>query len=308
MFWFLIFSAGLAVFLLASAVFSPPRVKRKKKEKPAAKKREKGKTGGDTETEKAPRLTHSKFIKPSMPLVLAAIAVPAAVYWLTRWPALAFMFFCAVAITPYLKVSNSPRQKDINACETVEKLADNIINMTAAGASLPAALEESLKIPTTTFQEGSKECLRKLKGNMAAGILEVRNQIRHSMGDMLAATLYYAYTSEATGAVGEPVGAVRDAAREIGQMEKRVMREQTEGYMNVKVVLWITLCMMAAQKRIGGVGGVFDIYDTPTGQMLLLAVGFLIAMGVWMGINLSQGKPFLRIGLDISASQEQKTQ
>lgn len=242
--------------------------------------------------EETERENPSIFIPPTFKLILATVGLCAFTYWLTGWWAMTLLMFLAVQVTPYMSVANTQRAKNIQAISNAEKMCNNIISIIGSGAATEMAIAESLKNPTVEFKKGAAKVLIKYRQDVNAGILELKKQLGHSIGDMLCVTLAYVVNSPATGNVLESLRGISDAASELMKMEKRTMVKQKEGFFSAKTTMWMSLAIMLSQVRFGTN---YDVYDSLTGQGVLLGIGMVMAFGVWLTINLSKGKGMVRI-------------
>lgn len=223
----------------------------------------------------------------------AAVAAGVAVGWLTKWPVMGFFYFSAVMAMPWLTTKNSQRQRNISAVETVEKLADSIVALVAGGRKVEQAAEIALSSPTVEFQDSAAVIRTKMASSFTAGLEELRVRVDHSLGDILASTLYFVSVSEAAGRPAEALRSISEAASDTAAMERRIMVRQREGYTSAKITMWATLLIMMFQALT--VRASYEIYDTATGQMLMAVIGMIMAVGVWLTLFISRGRGTLRI-------------
>jgi len=243
----------------------------------------------------------TKALSLSIPLTPKRIAVGvllgAAVGWWTRWPALGFMYFAAFAAMPFLSVKNSQRQKNIVKAETVEKLSDSIISLVSSGRKVEQATQLALQTPTLEFQAAAEAVSRRMAVSFSGGLDELRKRLRHSLGDMLALTLHFIATSEATGRPAEALKGVSRAASDNMQMEKRIMVEQGKGYTGARISLWSSLLIILFQAMIARDS--YAAYDGMQGQVFLLGIGIIMAFGAWLTMMIARGRSLLRVSFPL---------
>lgn len=228
----------------------------------------------------------------------AAVLISVGVIWWTGWIMMGLMFGVALLANPYLSTKNSKRQRNIEASETVEKLADSIIALVSGGRKVEQATELALESPTLEFQGSAAKIHEKMGFSFVAGLHEMRILIDHSLGDILASTLNFIATSEAAGLPGEALRGISQAASDNAAMERRILINQQEGYTSARVSVWATLLIMLSQTFIAR--GNYDVYDDITGQVLLFGMAIVMALGVWMTLAIARGKSSLRISFQLA--------
>lgn len=257
-------------------------------------------SGGGTATK--PPKKRSGFIRPSITLIVTSIGLAAGTWWMTGWPAMGFMIFAAAQVSPYLSTKNSARQRSIEAAETVEKLANSITSLVSSGRKIEQATRAALLSPTVEFEEDAKAVSEKMELSFSAGLEELRNRMSHSLCDVLTSTLHFVATSEAGGRPAEALKSISDSAADTALMEKRIMVEQKKGYSSARTTLWISLLIMVFQAVSASDN--YAIYNTMQGQMLLLAFGVMMGMGVWVTIVISKGRSLLRLTFPLRSRQQ----
>ena len=238
-------------------------------------------------------------ITPLRAIVSTAIAV--GVYFLTDgWWGVSVLFFVAVMANPYLNTKNTQRQIDIDACLTVETFANNMVSIMGTGVSPEQAFVSALRNPNTAFEAKAEAILPKAQIDPVDGVLELKRQIKHSIGDRLCLTLHFIFTSSVKGAPADALKATAMSAKAISEMEQRILIKQKEGYFAAKATLYASLLIMLFQiVTASGDTGQYAVYESTVGQMIILALGMIMALGVWLTIAISKGKSFLRISLKL---------
>ena len=239
---------------------------------------------------------------PITPLrAIVSVAIAVGVYFLTDgWWGVSVLFFVAVMANPYLNTKNTQRQIDIDACLTVETFANNMVSIMGTGVSPEQAFVSALKNPNTAFEAKAEAILPKAQIDPVDGVLELKRQIKHSIGDRLCLTLHFIFTSSVKGAPADALKATSLSAKAISEMEQRILIKQKEGYFAAKATLYASLLIMLFQiVTASGDTGQYAVYESTVGQMIILALGMIMAMGVWLTIAISKGKSFLRISLKL---------
>ena len=239
---------------------------------------------------------------PITPLrAIVSIAIAVGVYFLTDgWWGVSVLFFVAVMANPYLNTKNTQRQIDIDACLTVETFANNMVSIMGTGVSPEQAFVSALRNPNTAFEAKAEAILPKAQIDPVDGVLELKRQIKHSIGDRLCLTLHFIFTSSVKGAPADALKATSMSAKAISEMEQRILIKQKEGYFAAKATLYASLLIMLFQiVTASGDTGQYAVYESTVGQMIILALGMIMAIGVWLTIAISKGKSFLRISLKL---------
>ena len=239
---------------------------------------------------------------PITPLrVIVSVGIAVGVYFLTNgWWGVSTLFFLAIMANPYLNTKNTQRQIDIDACLTVETFANNMVSIMGTGVSPEQAFVSALRNPNTAFESKAEAILPKAQLDPVDGVLELKRQIKHSIGDRLSLTLHFIFTSSVKGAPADALRATAASAKAISEMEQRILIKQKEGYFAAKATLYASLLIMLFQiVTASGDTGQYAVYESVIGQIIILGLGMIMAMGVWLTIAISKGKSFLRISLKL---------
>ena len=274
----------------------PSKIARLKQHRAASKaKKEDPKPQAMKVTEQQTVKEASAFIKPSVMTIIMSIVAGVGVYYITKWPVMGLMIFISVQLMPYMSAKNSPRSRSAAAAETIEKMTDNIMNFMQAGTSMQEALKQALSTPSVEFRKSADRVRKAFETNFSSGLASLKEEVPHSMTDLLAATLEFIRNSTASGNTSESLEMVKVASESTVRLEKRLLVSQSAGYSTAKIVMMMSFGLMIMMRRLGG--ETYEVYSTLLGQMILLGFGLFIFGSVYAVLAITRGKKLLRISI-----------
>ncbi len=215
--------------------------------------------------------------------LLAAAGVGVVVLAVTRWPVAALLAVPAVLVLPGMLGPDREHARHVARVEAVAGWAEMLRDTLSAAAGLEQAIAATEPIAPAPI--GAQ--VRGLAGQLRAGVRlraaldRFAVEVADPTADMVVAALRLAAAGQARDLAGL-LGALAASARDQAGMRLRLAAARARTRTTVRVILATTLVLAAV--LILANRGYLAAYDTPTGQLVLLAVGGLFAAGlVWLG-------------------------
>ena len=215
--------------------------------------------------------------------VLAAVGVGVVVLAVTRWPVAALLAVPGVLVLPGMLGPDREHATHVARVEAVAGWAEMLRDTLSAAAGLEQAITATEPIAPAPIAAQ----VRGLAGQLRAGVRlrpaldRFAAEVADPTADMVVAALRLAAAGQARDLAGL-LGALAASARDQAGMRLRLAAARARTRTTVRVILATTLvlaCVLILANR-----GYLAAYDTPTGQLVLLAVGGLFATGlVWLG-------------------------
>jgi Flp pilus assembly protein TadB len=213
-------------------------------------------------------------------LLLAAVAAGAGVLGgaITGWVVGAVLITLAVWSLPALLTRDKQHVRQLARVEAVAGWAEMMRDTLAAAAGLEQAILASATVaPAAIHPEVNALALRLETGHrLAPSLQKLSDDLADPTADLVIAALRLAATQQARN-VSELLGSLAAAARELASMRMRIEASRARTRTSVRIIV-ATTCSFAGLLIVLNRDYV-SAYDTLTGQLVLLAIGTLFAIG-----------------------------
>lgn len=213
----------------------------------------------------------------------------------TGWPVAGFWIGALGFATPSLLGIDQRRAREVERIEAVAVWAEMLRDQTAAGADLTQAVQVSAAhAPPVLAQPVARLAIRLRRQPPEEAFREFSREVADPTADLVASALTVAFSGQAR-RVGDVLATLAASAREQASMRLRIERDRkrvrtvARGTGGV-VIGWTVLVYLFS-------GRFFATYSSLTGQLVLLLVGGLFAIGI-IGLarldrlpGTSQGRP-----------------
>jgi hypothetical protein len=196
----------------------------------------------------------------------------------TGWPAAGLWVGALGFAAPSLLGVNQRRARDVERIEAVAVWAEMLRDQAAAGADLVQAVQVSAgHAPPALAQPVARLAIRLRRQPPEEAFREFSREVADPTADLVAAALTVAFSGQAR-RVGEVLATLAVSAREQASMRLRIERDRKRVRTVARgtgavVVGWTVLVYLIS-------GQFFATYSTFTGQLVLLLVGGLFAVGI----------------------------
>lgn len=199
----------------------------------------------------------------------------------TGWPVAGGWVAALGFATPSLLGVNRRRAREVERIEAVATWAEMLRDQAAAGADLVQAVQVSAShAPPSLAQPVARLAIRLRRQPPEDAFREFANEVADPTADLVASALTIAFTGQAR-RVGEVLSTLATSAREQASMRMRIERDRARVRTVARgtggvVIGWTVLVYVIS-------GRFFATYASFTGQLILLLVGGLFAVGI-MGL------------------------
>ena len=212
-----------------------------------------------------------------MRTVLAVVGLTG-VTMTTGWPVAGLWVGALGFATPSLLGVNQRRAREVERIEAVAVWAEMLRDQAAAGADLAQAVQVSAgHAPPVLAQPVARLAIRFRRQPAEEAFREFSREVDDPTADLVASALTVAFTGQAR-RVGDVLATLAASAREQASMRLRIERDRkrvrtvARGTGGV-VIGWTVLVYLIS-------GRFFATYSTFSGQLVLLLVGGLFAVGI----------------------------
>ena len=196
----------------------------------------------------------------------------------TGWPVAGLWVGALGFAAPSLLGVNQRRAREVERIEAVAVWAEMLRDQAAAGADLVQAVQVSAgHAPPALAQPVARLAIRLRRQPPEEAFREFSREVGDPTADLVAAALTVAFSGQAR-RVGEVLATLAVSAREQASMRLRIERDRKRVRTVARgtgavVVGWTVLVYLIS-------GRFFATYSTFTGQLVLLLVGGLFAVGI----------------------------
>lgn len=227
-----------------------------------------------------PQQPHKLSHVPSKLGARTALAVAAAglITVATGWVAAGLWAGVLGFFGPSMVGVSRRRNVEVQRIEAVATWAEMLRDQAAAGADLVQAVQVSAgHAPGVLAQPIARLAIRLRRQSPEEAFAEFSREVADPTADLVAAALTVAFTGQAR-RVGDVLSVLAVSAREQASMRLRVERDRARVRTVARatggvVIGWTVLVYLMS-------GRFFASYSAPTGQIVLLAVGGLFALGI----------------------------
>ena len=218
-------------------------------------------------------------------LAWAAVAA-LAVLAVTGWIAGAVLAVLATGFGPRLLGGKAGRQASVERTEAIASWTEMIRDSIAAASGLEEAITATGPVaPAPIRTEVHQLCARLRHASLPDALAAFRDDVDHPSADLVVAALTIAARMEAsdlTGLLSRLAESIRGEAR----MRIRVDVGRTRVRTATKVIVGVvaaTVVLLTVLNR-----DYLAAYDSPGGQLALVAVGAVFALGGWLLIHMAE--------------------
>lgn len=210
--------------------------------------------------------------------VVLAVAGLAGVTLATGWPVAGAWVGALGFAAPSLLGINQRRSRAVERIEAVAVWAEMLRDQAAAGADLAQAVQVSAgHAPPALAQPVARLAIRLRRQPPEEALREFSREVSDPTADLIASALTVAFTGQAR-RVGDVLATLAASAREQASMRLRIERDRKRVRTVARgtgavVIGWTVLVYLIS-------GRFFATYSTVTGQLVLLLVGGLFALGI----------------------------
>lgn len=212
----------------------------------------------------------------------ATVAVGLLVGVVTRWPVAAVLAAVGVWMLPGLIGPDRDHQQRLARIEAIAGWTESLRDTLGAAAGLEQAVTATATLaPAPIRDEVTRLAGRLRRGDRLSPTLRtLAVELDDATGDLVVTALVMAADRNARH-IGELLGALASAARDQASLRMRVMAGRARIRTSARVITVVTVAMAAA--LVGLNRPYLTPYDTPTGQLVLVAVGALFGFGfAWL--------------------------
>jgi len=209
---------------------------------------------------------------------------------LTRWPVAALLAMLLAWWWPALFGAKGTVQRNIERINGIAAWTEMLRGMMAAAASIEQAIIATVPLaPDAIRPELEAVALRIRQGQpLAAALRPLADAIDDDTGDLVVGALILAADpTQRSGNLAEQLGQLASAARAKATMRSRIQADRARLYAAARAITLITLGVITALILVGR--SFLAPYGTPPGQLALLGVGGVFAVGLlgltWLGRN-----------------------
>ncbi len=215
-----------------------------------------------------------------------ALATAAVVLVVTGWVAGALLAAAAVVVGPKLLGGKAGREASIARTEAIAAWTEMVRDSIAAASGLEEAITATAPVAPLAIRPEVTVLVRRLEHqSLPAALAAFGDEVAHPSADLVVAALSIAARMEAsdmTGLLSRLAEAIRDEAR----MRIRVEVGRTRVRTATKVIVGVvaaTLVLLAVLNP-----GYLASYDSATGQVVLLVIGGIFAVGGWLLLRMAE--------------------
>jgi Flp pilus assembly protein TadB len=209
--------------------------------------------------------------------VFAAVVVGAA----TGWPVGALLAGLAAFAIPALMREDRAHAALVARVEAIAGWAEMLRDTIAAAAGLEQAIVATAPLAPLPIRDDVMVLAGRLEHERLSSALRAfADDVADPTCDLVVAALVLAAEHQAH-RLGELLGSLAQAARDQATMRLRVEAGRARTRTSVRVIVGVTLALAAGLALLNQT--YLEPYDSPTGQLVLLAIGVLFAGGfIWL--------------------------
>lgn len=215
-------------------------------------------------------------------------AVGAAVLTLlvTGWPVGALLAAGAVLGAPKLIGGKTARAAAIQRTEAIATWTEMVRDSIAAASGLEEAINATAAVAPAPIRPEVRRLVARLeRQSLTAALAAFGDDLAHPSGDLVVAALSIAARTEASDLTGL-LSRLADAIRGEARMRIRIDVGRTQVRTASKVIIGVvgaTIALLALLNR-----DYLAVYADPAGQLVLLFVGGIFALGGWLLVRMAE--------------------
>jgi Flp pilus assembly protein TadB len=207
---------------------------------------------------------------------------------LSRWPVAALLAMLLVWWWPSLFGAKQTARQAIARINAVAAWAEMLRGMMAAAASIEQAIVATVALAPEPIRADLETLAQRLRQGqpLAIALRPLADAIDDDTGDLVVGALILAADpSQRSGNLAEQLGQLASAARAKATMRSRVQADRARLHAAARAITVITVGVITTLTLVGH--SFLAPYGTPLGQLALLGVGGVFAVGLlgltWLG-------------------------
>ena len=204
----------------------------------------------------------------------------------TGWPVGALLAAGAVLGAPKLIGGKAARAEAIQRTEAIATWTEMVRDSIAAASGLEEAINATAAVAPAPIRPEVRLLVARLERQpLTTALAAFGDDLAHPSGDLVVAALSIAARTEASDLTGL-LSRLADAIRGEARMRIRVDVGRTQVRTASKVIIGVvaaTIALLAVLNR-----GYLAVYADPAGQLVLLLVGGIFALGGWLLVRMAE--------------------
>jgi Flp pilus assembly protein TadB len=198
----------------------------------------------------------------------------------TRWPVAALLAAVAVWALPRLIGPDRDHRRRVDRIEAIATWTESLRDTLQAAAGLEQAIMATAPLAPDPIRAEVELLVERLRGGqrLPAALRAFAADLDDATGDLVVAALVMAAERHAR-RLAELLTSLATAARDEASLRMRIAASRARVRTSTRVITTVTLTMATGLVVFNR--SYLHPYDTPFGQLILLAVGGLFALGFW---------------------------
>lgn len=205
---------------------------------------------------------------------------------LTGWPVGALLAAAAAVAAPRIIGGRAEREHAVARTEAIATWTEMVRDSIAAASGLEEAINATVSVAPAPIRREVRLLVSRLERQpLASSLVAFGDELAHPSGDLVVAALTIAARTEASDLSGL-LSRLAEAIRGEARMRIRVEVGRTRVRTASKVILGVvaaTIGLLALLNR-----EYLEVYATPAGQIVLLIVGGIFALGGWLLVRMAE--------------------
>lgn len=218
--------------------------------------------------------------------LVSAVGVALVALLLTGWPVGAALAAGASIAVPRIIGGKAAREYAIARTEAIATWTEMVRDSIAAASGLEEAINATVSVAPAAIRREVRLLVSRLeRQSLASSLVAFGDDLAHPSGDLVVAALTIAARTEASDLSGL-LSRLADAIRGEARMRIRVEVGRTRVRTASKVILGVvaaTIALLALLNR-----DYLEVYAAPAGQIVLLAIGGIFALGGWLLVRMAE--------------------
>lgn len=225
--------------------------------------------------------------------VAAGVSTGFVVLLLTRWPVAAVLGVVAGAAMPRL-VGRTEGQASLQRIEAIAVWTELLRDTLGAASGLSQAIVATAELAPRSLRGCIAALAERLSNGVPIedGLRLLAAEVADPSMDVVACALILAASSQAQ-RLGEVLSALATTTREEVAMRLRVEASRASSRSSVRTVVVFSLGFAGLLLVLAR--GYLEPFSSTVGQMVLLGVGALYAMGLWLMVRMVRTRPGPRL-------------
>lgn len=205
---------------------------------------------------------------------------------ITGWPVGALLAAGAAVVAPRIIGGKAARERAIARTEAIATWTEMVRDSIAAASGLEEAINATAAVAPAPIRREVRLLVSRLERQpLATSLVAFGEDLAHPSGDLVVAALTIAARTEASD-LSSLLSRLSDAIRGEARMRIRVEVGRTRVRTASKVILGVvaaTIGLLALLNR-----EYLEVYASPSGQVVLLIVGGIFALGGWLLVRMAE--------------------